>query len=283
MKKSLTKTSKTLEKDAAKAIHAAADHQRLFTWNKWLAVAYAVQAVIILVISTVKTLPITASYLTADTLASETAEGAVLATASRHIFDLNVGLMIAAILLLAAFAHGIAASVHRKQYEAGLDRGIRTFRWIEAALSSGLILVLVATVSGVTDVSLLLAIFVLCAAANMIGLTIEQYQANAKERRNTGLLCKLGYTLGATPWIIIGFYLLGANLWGGGHVPVYAYWLFAVEGLVCAAMAAVLRLQHTKVAGKWAGTLYVERAHMLLGFAAKTVLAIILFLGVLRP
>ena len=119
-------------------------------WNLGLTVLHAAQAVLVLVlagdfaISVVETFP----------------EGPPGTTppAGEALFDVRIGWAVAAFLLLAAVDHGLTATLARVLYERDLRAGINRFRWVESSLSATLMILLIASYNGITEVSAVIAI-----------------------------------------------------------------------------------------------------------------------------
>jgi hypothetical protein len=253
----------------------------LYTWNKWLAVLYGVQGIALLVASVTKTAPVTAAYLTSNTFASETAGHTVLATAMRHIMDVNLAWLLAGIFFVVALVHALAATVYRTRQDAELAIGTNKLRWVEAAVSSGLTVVAVALIAGISDAGLLFAFLVLAAGMHLTGWLIETYRLKGT-RRAQWLLYALAGGAGLAPWLVIGGSLLAGLYYGAVHVPAYVYGVYCSMLVLAVAFAANLFLQY-KGRGKWADYMFGERVYMILNVVAKTVLAWLVFAAVLRP
>ena len=56
-------------------------------------------------------------------------------------------------LLLAAFDHFATATFARRTYEVDLGRGMNRFRWVEYSLSAIMMVLLIASYSGITDIT----------------------------------------------------------------------------------------------------------------------------------
>src|SRR5690242_1678781 len=87
--------------------------ESLKKWNIWLAALHAVQAVAILLLGASKTFPVSASFLTTDSLQSTTTGSIVLAPATHHLFDINLGYLVATFFILSALAHASMATWYR--------------------------------------------------------------------------------------------------------------------------------------------------------------------------
>lgn len=248
-------------------------------WNIILAALFALQAVLILALSNGNWLPVTTSYLTVDTLASQASGTTELTGAVHRLFDVNLAYVVAAFLLVAAATHLIAATVYRRGYEANLARGVNKARWIGLGISAGLMMTTIALVSGVRDLSSLKMLFSLVFVMSLLGLATEIY-GHFNGRRNW-LTFGIASYAGVIAWAVVGKYLLDANLFGDVTLPAYIYAVYGVALALWIIAAYNTFLQH-KGQGKWANYLFGERLHMLVGFVALTALAWQVFLGALK-
>ena len=119
-------------------------------WNLGLTLLHAAQAAIILVLA--------GDFAITFTSATPDGPPGTRAPLGEGVFDLPIGLAVAAFLGLAAFDHLLTATVAKQPYEADLRRGINRFRWVEYSMSATLMVVLIASYSGVTEVTAVFAI-----------------------------------------------------------------------------------------------------------------------------
>ncbi|MCU0295075.1 MAG: heliorhodopsin HeR, partial [Candidatus Nanopelagicales bacterium] len=126
-----------------------------------------VQAVAVFALSNDFTLPVTASYL----------EGPPGTTPGAPVTLLNtpIGLGVAGFLALSGLALLIVATVWSKGYAADLARQRNRARWVEYSLTSSMMIVLIAQITGLTDVAALAAIFAVNAAMIFFGWLQEDY------------------------------------------------------------------------------------------------------------
>ena len=272
-KKTSVVTEQTPATQAETALVPRAKAFSPFAWNKWLAAVYAMQGVAILVLSLSVVYPVVLSFTTANPLA----DGVAQVSASHHLFDLDITWLVALLLLVAAVSHAIAATVYRKQYEAGLAEGPNRVRWFDYGLGTGLIMLVVALLSGMHDAGSLLMIFVLTLLASGIGLLTE-----VEKRVKHAPAFALGLTAHIVPVLVIALYFVGANVFGEGAIPAFVYWLYGTSLVYFAGFGVMLYLQ-CKKKGKWADYLYAERAYMIFGLLVKTAIAWQIFAGILRP
>lgn len=253
----------------------------LNVWNKRLAVLHGVQGIAILLLaSKAVSWPITTSFLTIDTIATKAAGNPVLAPAAQTIGQINIGYLVALFFFMSATAHIVIATKYRKTYESDLKKGINKARWIEYGLSASTMMVAIALLSGVYDLSSLIMIFVLDLIMNLMGLAMEVYNQGSK--KVNWLAYWIGCLAGIVPWIVFAIYVTGANVYGSGGIPTFVYFIYASMFIFFNSFAINMYLQYKKT-GKWADYLYGERTYMILSLVAKTALAWQVFFGSLRP
>lgn len=244
------------------------DFGRLRTYNWIMGALHAIQGALVLVLATDFTLPITATFLLGPPGTTETEAVTLL--------DLSVAGGVAAFLFLSAFFHWFIASVGARRYRDQLSRGQNQIRWIEYALSSSLMIVLIAMLTGIADVVALLALFGVNAGMIFFGAAQERYE------KPGGSLWSfwLGVVLGAVPWIAIGIYLVSPG--SSAQPPGFVYGIFFSLFVFFNAFAIVQLLQYKKI-GRFKNYLSGERAYILLSLLAKSALAWQVFAGTLVP
>ncbi|HEY1835328.1 MAG TPA: heliorhodopsin HeR [Candidatus Saccharimonadales bacterium] len=269
-------SAKSLSKNATKNQVTPASLQR---WNKYLAILYAVQGLVVLILSVARMYPVTTNFLGLDTLQTQAQGHTAFAAGTHHLFDVSLVWVVAIFLFMTAIAHGLAASKLRGAYEKDIKKGINRIRWIEYAFSASTMLVAIALLSATYDVSSLLMIWVLSAAANLLWLLAEVQ--SQKARKPNWLTFAFGCAAGIVPWIVLGIYFLSAHVYGSG-VPSFVHWVYLSLFVLFAAVPANMYLQYRKV-GNWTNYLYTERTYMIISLVAKTALAWQIFAGVLHP
>ncbi len=251
----------------------------LFRWNRTLAALHAIQGVVILALSFARdpivTNPVVTSYLTFDT-ATET-----LVPAQSPLFDLPIGPAVATFFFLSAIAHALLAWPLRGWYERGLAGHIQPMRWIEYALSSSVMIVVIASLAGIQEIGTLVAIFGINAAMNLFGWSMEL--ANQGRSRTQWNHYIFGVIAGIVPWIVIGIALWSAAVEPGAEaIPGFVIAIFVSLFLTFNVFAITMILQYGKV-GRWRDYLVGEKTYMFLSLFAKTILAWQVFFGTLAP
>ncbi|MFX1537555.1 MAG: heliorhodopsin HeR, partial [Promethearchaeota archaeon] len=164
-------------------------------------------------------------------------------------------------------------------YINNLKKGINYARWYEYSLSSSVMIVIIAMLTGVYDLSALLLMFSLNAMMILCGLLMERYNQNREKVDWVPFL--FGCFAGAIPWVVIALNLFGAGE-GENKAPDFVYWIFFSIFLFFNVFAINMVLQYKKV-GKWRDYLFGEKVYILLSLLAKSALAWQVFAGTLRP
>lgn len=238
-----------------------------------MAAFHGLQGIIILLLSRSFEIPITGSYLTFDKT-SQTLE-----PATAYLFDLSIPVLVALFFFLSAIAHLFIATVYNKRYNRDLANGINKVRWVEYSISASIMMVAIAVLVGVYDFTNLLAIFVLIAIMNLLGLVMEVH--NQTTKKTNWISYWLGCLAGIVPWFVIGFcFWLSAEQ--GSAPPTFVYWIFFSIFIFFSCFAVNMVLQYKKI-GPWKDYLYGERAYIILSLVAKTLLAWQVFAGTLQP
>lgn len=251
----------------------------LFRWNVVLAGLHFVQFVIMVFASFLKdplaTAPVVSSYLAFDPVTR------TLSAAQREVFDYPIGFAVALFFLLSAVAHFAVAFPFRAWYERHLARGQNPARWIEYSLSSSVMIVVIASLTGIQEIGTLIAIFGANAGMILFGWSMEA--ANEGRERPQWLHYIFGCIMGIIPWLVIGAALFtAATVPGAASIPTFVFIIFISLFISFNVFAITMVLQYGKI-GRWRDYLYGERTYMLMSLIAKSLLAWQVFSGTLRP
>jgi hypothetical protein len=233
-------------------------------WNAVVGVIHLLQAGAVFVLSNDFTLPITASFLGGP-------PGSAF-TEREVVWDVPIGPAVGVFLLLAAIDHVLmAAPGIWTWYRDNLVRHINYARWCEYSVSASLMIVLIALITGVSDIGAVIAIFGVNAAMIFFGLLMEQVNPAGQRVRWTSFV--FGCIAGIIPWIVIAYQFLGAESRAeGGGVPTFVYGIVVSLFVLFNSFAVNMFLQYRKV-GPWRDYIYGEKAYIVLSLVAKTALA----------
>lgn len=219
------------------------------------------------------TFPVTADYMTGP-------PGVDLPTEQVTFFDINLGFGVVGFLFLSAFFHFLISwpGVFQR-YANGLKHDHNYFRWTEYALSSSVMIWLIAQLNGVTDFAALFSIFAVNASMILFGALQEKYESPGSK----GFLPFIfGSMTGIVPWIIIAVYTLQPGSTNAAEVPGFVYGIVISLFVFFNTFAINQALQYRQVGG-WKSYLRGERMYITLSLIAKSVLAWQVFSGALVP
>jgi len=230
------------------------------------------QMIAVLALSNDFALPITATYMSGPP-GSSFAPPVVL-------FSTPVGLTVAILLGLSALAHFIVASPQFfGRYSAGIAAQRNYFRWVEYAISSSVMIVLIAQVTGVAEISAIISIFGVNASMILFGWLQEKY-----ENPGSGgwLPFIFGCITGLVPWLVLLFYVFSIGGVSDTSAPAFVYGIVFTIFVFFNSFALVQWLQYKKV-GKWSDYIRGERTYITLSLIAKSALAWQIFANTLIP
>lgn len=220
------------------------------------------------------TRPVQTNFLTYD----EATQGFYFVT--DVIAELPLGLMVASFLFVSAIAHfSLASPKGYPWYVRNLQKGINYARWYEYAISSSIMIVVIAMLCGIYELSSLLLIFSLNATMNLFGLMMELHNQTTKKTDWTSYI--FGCFAGIVPWIVVGIYFFGAVMQAGEDFPEFVIFIFVSLAVFFNIFAINMVLQYRRK-GKWADYLYGEKVYIILSLVAKSALAWQVFSGTLR-
>jgi hypothetical protein len=244
--------------------------KRLRIYNIVMGFFHLAQGAALVALSQSYKVPVTASWM-------DQRPGPGVFSNPKFYFDFELGAAVALFLFFSAAAHFVIAGPAFKGYVDGLKKNRNYYRWIEYAFSSSLMVVLIASLTGISDVAALTAIFGVNAMMILFGLLMEKYE----EPGNPNWLSFIfGCIAGAVPWIAIGAYL-----WGPGAsdlTPSFVYWIFVMLFIFFNSFAVNMVLQYKQV-GRWKDYVFGETAYVALSLVSKSLLAWFVFANVLIP
>jgi Heliorhodopsin len=256
--------------DTARTPPRIPDHsvRNLRLLNLLAAVAHSIQAIVLVILTNDVALSVTANF------ASGPPGQAPEPSGFEELFSFRLGYAVAAFSALSALFHLIVAGPGLRTYRSELANERNRFRWLEYSLSASLMIVLIAGLTGITDIAALLALFAVNASMILFGWLMETINTRRPARTWTPFV--FGCLAGIVPWLAIGVYLLGA----GDDVPGFVYGIFVSLFVVFNCFAVVQWLQY-RARGGWTDYLRGERWYIVLSFVAKSALAWQVFANVL--
>jgi hypothetical protein len=242
---------------------------RLRIWNLVVGLILAAQAAMMAVLTNDFSLPVTGGFITGPP---------GTAPEIHHLFNIATGWGVFAFLAISAVALLLIASPWVfPWYKRNLLQNRNYARWIEYFFSSSIMIVLIAQITGISDIAALIAIFGINGGMILFGALQEKYENPGKP---SWLPFWFGSFAGAIPWIAIAIYV-----WAPGldlSPPGFVYGIIASLFVFFNCFAINMVLQYKQV-GPWRDYLFGEKVYILLSLTAKALLAWQVFFPVLMP
>jgi hypothetical protein len=245
---------------------------RLKRLNIGVGLVHAAQAVAILAIAKAAPLPIVIGYMTGPPGSGQYAGPTTL-------FNMRVDLLVVLFLALAAVDHLSVGTWARGWYERQVQAGVNPARWIEYSVSASVMVVLIGLLSGIDQITAVIALFGVNAAMILFGLVMERVNVGRAPGDVDWWPFIFGCIAGAVPWIAIAAQLLISSS-EGGQAPGFVYVIFVTLFILFNTFAVNMWLQY-RGRGRWASPIFSERVYLWLSLIAKSVLAWQVYFGAL--
>jgi len=270
-------------------------YKNLRKWNGVMAVLHLVQGVIMLLLSK-ELLTQISLWLPNPTVGGQRNSELV----RQDWYSVNLGYTISLFLFISAIAHliTILPGVY-EWYISKLKDKINLIRWFEYAISSSVMVFVIAILNGVRDGMTLFLLVGLNATMNLFGASMEMYNSllrKTKPEGENGIFKPewsnfiYGCFAGILPWVVMAtYFFVSLNRLGDlqdlpqrvKDVLNTVKFIFPVLFVFFNLFAINMVLQYKQV-GKWKDYLFGEKAYIILSLVAKSFLAWFIFGGTLR-
>lgn len=217
---------------------------------------------------------ITLGYLTNDTLAADT--GTVFAPAARVLYDLEIRWAVIALLVFSLALPILYLTRMERRYADALRGRVLPWRWIDLAVSSALMMEVIALLSGVQDMMTLKLIGGMMAITCALGWIAER-QNNDTDRPVWSAYVTSLFS-GLLPWLMGAVYAVATPFYGLVRAPWYVYALYAA-GLAGFGLLALNQLSQHRRLGSYKDYFSVERRYLVINLLTKLAFAGILIVG----
>jgi len=233
--------------------------RRLRRTNISLGFLHLAQGIVILVLGSGFSALVTASYI---------------GSSAEYMYEPRI--LLALFLFISAFCH-LLISLPKvfPWYIRNLGRHINYVRWYEYSFSSSVMIVVIASLCGITELVSLLGLFVLTAGMNLFGLMMELHNQSATKTNWTAFI--FGSIVGVVPWAAILLYFVKAT----PAPPTFVYAVVASLMFFYALFPLNMWLQYAKK-WRWRNYVWGEYGYMFLSLTAKSLLAWQVFAGTLH-
>ncbi|MGF1646427.1 MAG: heliorhodopsin HeR [Kineosporiaceae bacterium] len=244
--------------------------RRLRAYNVVMGMLHAAQTIAVLLLANDFAIPVTAIYQAGP-------PGSDRFTDPVTVWDAPLAVGVAAFLAVSALAHLVVAGPGFRAYSRGLREGHNTFRWVEYSISASIMIVLIAQLTGITDLAALSAVFAVNACMIFFGWLQERYEFPGSGR---WLPFVFGSMAGAVPWLLVLVYALGPGADRPEGPPAFVWAIIASLFVFFNSFGVNQALQYARV-GPWRDYLVGEWVYVLLSLTAKSALAWQVFGGTL--
>lgn len=138
-----------------------------------------------------------------------------------------------------------------KIFNRDLEKKLNRFRWYEYALSSSLVIILIAMLFAVYDIGSFILMFFLNAIINLFGLVMEEMSDYKKKTDWKSFV--FGSIAGFVPWVIILLYAFG-----NASLSKVSWFVYALAGsyFVFFNLFPINKILQYKKVGPWKNYLY---------------------------
>lgn len=218
-------------------------------------------------------LPVTSSFLTYNEAIGK------LVTQTEELFTVPIAVVVASFFFVSAIAHFLTVLPKLNDfYNRKLAQGINYFRWFEYAISSSIMIVMIAMLFGMYDIGSLILLAALNATMNLLGLMMEVH--NQTTKKTNWLSFNIGCFAGIVPWIVILMYFIGSGEYS--EIPTFVYAVLVAYFVFFNTFPVNMYLQYKKI-GPWKNYLFGEKVYIMLSLISKSILGWIVFAGTLQP
>lgn len=223
---------------------------------------HTISLIAVLALANNFSLPVTATY--------QTGQPGSTYSSPVTLFNSRVAVSIALFLGLSAVFHFIVSSpTFYPRYEASLRQNRNIFRWVEYSLSSSIMVVVIAQLNGITEITALVAIFAINTSMIFFGWLQEKFTTPGD---GEWLPFIFGCIAGAVPWLLFVFQLVSPKGPSTATPPGFVYGIVA-SLFVLFNCFALVQFKQYRAKGRWADYLRGERTYIVLSLVAKSALA----------
>ena len=188
---------------------------------------------------------------------------------------------------LSAAAHLIVL-IYYKKYIEDLRKGINQFRWFEYALSSSLMIGLIAMLFGMYDIISLVLIMCINACMNFYGYNMEN-NSNLETRKVDWVSFYFGSFAGAVPWCCIFAYIGGGS--DSSKIPGFVWGILIAYLIMFQTFPINMIMQYLRISYwsdryhgyKLGGYYFGEKVYQILSLVAKSLLLWLVYGGSNQP
>lgn len=250
--------------------------------NLVMGVFHLLQGLLMLALSNDFAVKLTKTFLSSEGTSSR---NFTIYPETSEFLSLTVGPAVASFLFLSAIAHFLLVLPGIYEwYVNNLKKNSNPARWLEYALSSSIMIVLISALVGFFDAPGLILVFSLNAMMNLFGLLQEKLNRDGNKGKVDWTAFIFGCIAGIIPWIVVAWYFISAvnGFKGENPIPDFVYAILITLFVTFNIFAVNMFLYYKKI-GPWKNYLFGEVIYIVLSLFAKSLLAWQVWSGTLRP
>ena len=199
-------------------------------------------------------------------------------TNDKKVYMYDISYLLPVFPMLSSVNHFIS-TMNTSYYEEILKQRINTMRWFEFSISAGVMLWIVATLSGIVEIRSLISLSLLNALLQYIGYLLEVALSEGQSKKKLLELLGIAWVIHFTIWsqIFISFFSVTHN--AERKIPKAVYSIVIVLFLLFSSFGVLQTLWISQVITDYQK---VELGYVILSLTAKMFLSFMTFFGVLR-
>jgi hypothetical protein len=195
----------------------------------------------------------------------------------------NVPFFLVAYFLTMTGMHVLLVTAYRENYMGDMKRRWHPMRWVAYGIVAGIMLSVIALLTGFRDIESIVAIMSFSVIAGVLAQAYEKTAVQTVEHGSSyALLGVLALVAVLAPFVLLIAFILATRVYGGGVALGYVFGMLATILLWTVAVAGNSILIRRK-RGKWATYAYGELWYIALTAVCLSLFAWEVFLAALRP
>ncbi|RJT90600.1 hypothetical protein D6T64_03525 [Cryobacterium melibiosiphilum] len=192
---------------------------------------------------------------------------------------LYVGMALVLFLLVSTVMHFLVSAPTAFHYTIGIKTGHNTYRWVDFALSSTILLWVLAEITAIAHTSAFIVLVVANVALLAVGARLEKTDTPGRALY-PGLL--IGALVAALPWLALLLYVMGPGSTGETRPAVFVFALVLTVFVSAGAFTLNQLLPHFR-AGPWRDFVFGEGVYIALTLITKAALVAQIVVAAVLP
>ncbi len=227
----------------------------------------AIVSAVLAVASALLLVPATAQFIMSYMTDSGTggADKVVLAPATRVVWEVELGYLLAGIFAISAVASLLLATLLKKRYETTVTNKTSGFRWLFVGITSALLVEYASLIAGIQDIATLKLIGALVLVTALFSWLAERDNKGVSGAK--WLAYSIALVAGTIAWLPLITSMVGTPFHG---MERFSWYVYAFAGVVLAGVICFAYNLYRQIRGRGAGNyLFAERNYVLIDLVMK--------------